>query len=1161
MQITYIIVILYHILQKKRNFITMKYLSVFISLLCLTVVSGNTIKPVIHYDFNTNSPQNNFIKNLATNKYHGKINGQYCITAENALKMNGKNTSLEICDSKNLPSGNEMTFAFTYRKNTPPDNNRSDLNMDALASSKKSFIIGRLANNLYANLHDGKKWNANFQAQGVFRAAPDDWHHIALTIRSVNNINEAEKFTEMTFFFDGKKVKQQRFDNINFSLADFPIEIGSACSMGASWFTGGEITEIKIFDKALSGQNIRELVLASELVSADFSGGSTLDRTAEAKIKSLALPPSAKSAVRNIALANFRRPSWQKIALAPQKYLIEIPSKQSVLTILKGDDFAHIVSWYDLKNSRELLTPRSSFVSWTFERNKKLHSIDPLNNNVKSTFHTGAKKSEFKITYNHHSTQKFPFSFKGESSFKFENDQLTFSHTAQCLSENAIIHTVEYPKIGFNALNKKSEKLLIPNGPGIVEDFPTVRNFKYSNPYPRAFCSMQFGAYYDDRCGIFFCAADPHGRSKRLTFEGHNESLDINFSYRVPYVHADTPNNFDMQGYAIIKLFNGDWFDAAMLYRNVLAEIKAPWFMRQINTPDFFKNNCYWLHEAYFGFVENDFIKLKNYIGLDCCRVDTWSWWEKGKCVYLTPVMRADPQWIEYMKYMRQNGIHIIPYTNGRLWAQQDVRGEDIFYSKYGKPNAVISDGVRKQEKYAVTCDVICPATSAYQKIFSEFFTRISSQGADGIYIDQLGATQHFPCHDSSHGHKLADYDAWNLKGYVPMLEKVRNTWKKRKEEKFLTTEDNAEFLVGLIDGMQGYRWTNQGQVPAFHAVYANKVQYYNRRAASTDAKIKTTAEQLLYGEQLGAFTVREMTFPFLQEFRQYAKKMIYLRHALLPFFNQGKMQKPAVLKINQIEKPILFSMFGSKYVSKPAIQTGVWQIENTQAIILINTSQKKIRDTVVFNSEEYGNNMNILYSDGSEKFLQKQKSYDFELAPREFILIISYPQNNSPQKLISDIRKDFKIISEIPHEKDPYNNYIPQTEITGDCRKPVNLIDSILIKGARKNSKDGFVDYNYLTFIYAGLFDFTQQAPSKISLEVACSCSFGGAVQVYADAILPENKIAEIPIDEKFKTANNKDFKYITVPLLKKITGKKHLIFTCDGFFTYNLRSWYISD
>lgn len=1142
----------------------MKYLSVFISLLYFAVVSANTLKPIIHYDFNADKLQNNLIINLAGNKYQGRINGQYAVTSENSLQMNGRNTSIEICDSKDLLSGNEMTFAITYRKNTPPDNSRSDLNMDALASRKKSFIIGRLANNLYANLHDGKKWNANFQAQGVFRSAPGDWHHIALTVRYVNNINEAEEFTEMVFFFDGKKVKQQRFDNVRFSLADYPIEIGSATSMGTQWFTGGEIAEVKIFDKALNGQHIRELVLDSKLVSADFSGGTTLNKTSEAKINSLSLSPSLKSAIRNIALADYRRPSWEKIALEPQKYLTEIYSNQSVLTVLNGDGFSHIVSWYDLKNSRELLAPRSSFVSWTFERENKLRSIDPLNNNVKSNFHAGTKNSDFFITYEHRPTRNFPFSFKGKSYFNFENDQLTFSHTAECLSENAIIHTVEYPKIGFNTLNKKSEKLLIPNGPGVVEDLPTVRNFKYSNPYPRAFCSMQFGAYYDDKCGIFFCAADPHGRSKKLTFEGHNESLDINFSYRVPYDHAGTPNKFDMQSSAIIKLFSGDWFDAAMLYRNVLAEIKAPWFMRKINTPDFFKNNCYWLHEAYFGFVENDFIKLKNYIGLDCCRVDTWSWWEKGKCVYLSPVMRADPQWIEYMKHMRKNGIRVIPYTNGRLWAQLDVRGEDIFYSKYGKPNTVLSDGVRKQEKYAVPCDVICPATSDYQKIFSEFFIRIGSQGADGIYIDQLGATQHFPCHDSSHGHKPADYDAWNLNGYVPMLKKVRNTWEKRKEEKFLTTEDNAEFLVGLIDGMQGYRWTNQGQVPAFHAVYAGKVQYYNRRAASIDAKIQTLAEQLLYGEQLGAFTVREMTFPFLTEFRHYAKKIIYLRHALLPFFNNGKMMKSENLKINKIEKPLLFSMFGSKYVSKPSIQTATWQYGNTNAVILINSSAEKIRDTVLFSLEKNNNETIILHSNGSEEILKNQKSrnsLDFELAPREFILIISYPSGEAPQKLLADIRNDFKIISSVPKEQDPYSDYTAETKVTGNCRKPINLVDSILIAGARRNRKERFVDFNYLTFIYAGLFDFGTESPGKISIEAACTRSFCGAVQVYADAILPENKIAEITIDEKFKTASNKDFKYITVPLLKKVTGKKHLIFTCDGFFTYNLRSWFVSD
>lgn len=1142
-------------------FMKLKYLSILLFSIIFSAAAKASDKALIHYDFSADTVKQAAVSNRMSDKYTAKINGKYSLAPDNSLVMDGKTASITVSGSEELNFGNEMTFMCVYRKHKNPEFSRSDLNMDALTSRKRSFVISRLSNNLYANLHDGKKWAANFQAPQVFAAAPDAFHHIALTVRHVNNINEAEVYTEMTFYFDGRKVASKRFNDVRFINNNMPIEIGSANSMGSPWRLGGELANVRIFDRALSENEIHYYVSMENLITPAFDKKMVLPANVEAKINALKFSPSRKSAVRNIALGAFRGFKWEKAAAAPDKYLFEVPSRKSVLTVLKTDDFAHIVSWYDLENQRELLVPDSNWVRWTFERNKRLFNAIPLQKNIKSVLKYKKGSAEFKIEYICSANRNFPFAFKAESVCSFKNDRLTISHTADALSETGIVHTVEYPQVKFFPLDKKSEKLFVPNGPGVVHKSPTQKGIIFNHPYPRAFCSMQYGAYYDDDSGIFFSAADPRGRLKRLQFEGKNNNLSINFSVRVPYDAEDKPNRFDMASPYVLELFRGDWFEAAQMYRKLMLDIKAAWMMRKTLIPDYFSNNCYWLHGSYFGFIEDSFIKLKNYIGLDCFRIDVWSWWEKGKCVNHSPFMRADPQWIEYMKHMRKRGIRAIPYTNGRLWAVQDKRGEDHFYSKYAKNAAVISDGARKQEKYSIPCDIICPATETYQKIFSDFFTRLGVQGADGIYIDQLGATQHFPCHAQNHGHRLADYDAWNLKGYIPMLEKVRSNWQKRGLEKFLTTEDNAEFLIGLIDGMQGYRWMFDGQVPAFHAVYGNKVQYYNRRAASIDAKIQTVAEQLTFGEQLGAFTINELTFPFIREFRRYAKKMIYFRHALLPFFNHGKMAKNVVLRKNIASKPLFWGMFGSKYVTKNAVQSAVWQKGDVYAVILVNSSAKKIKDQVIFDFIDTDDVFEIYSSNGRTARQKSSKMLSFELKPREFQLIIIHPAGKYPSALAEHIRTDFRKIGAIDTEFDPYDNKKPHDKAVHDPRKTMNLVDSVLISGARRNRKERFIDYNYLTFIYAGLFDFGTKSPSEIEIEVACTRSFTGAIQVYEGEVLPENKIAEITVSDKFKTASSKDFKYITAPLGKKITGKKRIIFTCDGFFPYNLRSWRVRD
>ncbi len=1119
-------------------------------------------KPLMHFCFSEISPDGT-VANRTGGGYEALISGGYEKRPHGVLFLDGADSRILIRNSGGFDISRNATFAMIFRKSSLPGNPDGKKNL-MFFCKPGSFVLAKTDRHLYGNANDGKNWNCSLQLQNAFDPADDAYHHLAVTLEYFSNINESEEWFEITYYLDGKEVKRKRFKDKHFGLSNAPIEIGAGNILGRDWNLRGEIADVRIYDRLLSGNEIKKIVLSQKLAAPAFSQGIQLSKAEHSFINGLKISPARRSALTNYAMSGADGGvTWKQIAAAPEKYLREIRKEESSIVFMDTGVFAHLFSWYDRKAQREMLVSRCDWVSWSFQKNGKIITLTPFHSGVKSRLSFDEATGEIVLQYSHDQDSAYPVSFTAESRIHFTGKRIAYTHKTECLTAETILYSAEFPKVSLCTLDPDTEKQLVPNGPGIVEEKPAARGLRYSQPYPRAFASMQFTAFYDKSGGVLISPADPLGRIKEINTEGSNDTLNASFSWRVPYDKPDTPNRFDPECRAVLELFRGDWYDAALIYRKLQEEIRSIWWTRELNIPDFFRNNCWWIHESFFGFYEMDFIELKEYIGLDCFRVDVWSWWEKTVAISC-PSLRANPEWIEYVRFMRNHGIRLIPYTNGRIWSEKDRRGEDYQYSRYGKPNTVLSDGKRISEYYNIKCDVICPFTEVYQKFYTDKFIRLSMQGLDGIYIDQLGAAYQPPCYDPAHGHRYADWDAWNRNGYAKMIGNVRKCWRKHGEEKILTTEDNVEIMIGLIDGMQCYRWAFDGQVPVYPMVYAGKMQIYNRRAATLEAKFQTVAEQLVNGEQIGAFTKRELCFPFNTQFRHYAKKIIWLRHALLPFFNEGGMMRPPQFlhPVQQLNR--FWGMFGTGHVTKPAVQSAAWEKEKILVAVLINTEGDIQRNSAIFGEAAEDSEMEIFSADGTihRKSVHVGKiRYDFELSPRSFQIIFVYPRGKRPAELFAGIEKDFRTIAAVDGEKDPYLHQRLCKAMVRDPRIPMNLVDSPLVSGARPNKEGGFIDYNYLTFIDAGEFDFSVHPPKQLVLEISTPHSFGGIVNVYNGEIVPENKIAEVFIPKGFKTPDGKTFLQITAPLIKNLTGKHRIVFNADGFFPYSIRSWHVKD
>ena len=1129
-------------------------------------------QPVMRFDF-TRTTRDGIVPNSGTGPYHAKIEGKYSVTRSGSLEMDGLTTGITVEGSEDFNVLRNATFVLLYRPLERPGNDASNCRMDGLFFKHREFVIARNSRHLYANVHDGRKWAGNFQVRDQFQSGGNAWKHIVMTFAFHLNRNDNEEWIERKFYVNGVLTGTSRIERLSCAGQGRKLEIGGCSGMGAAWRLGGEIADARVYDRILSDEEIRGLVLEQRLAKPGFRPENGIAEHDHRKIESMTASPAVKSALSNYAAVVYPDRSWEKILSAPEKFCHELVSRRAEVVLMKTEHSVHPFSFYDTLKGREMLAPDNAFVRWEVLRNGKIFRLDPLHPEVvsrlieKPVFRSG--KWCFRIAYAHRSSPDYPFDLEGQSDFVFDGGRLQFTHQARVGNSGTLLHTVDFPSFTFRALDRENDVLLLPDGCGVEHPKPVVRGFRWSQPYPRVFATMQCMAYYDPRGGVYFASEDPHGRVKRLGAAAEGGVLRGFVSWRVPYDDPARSNAFLPECRAAMELLDtGSWFEAGKIYRRVLKEIDAPFFrtLPQESRSPLLRENCYWLHEHYWGKHLDSLVKVRNYIGLDAIQVDVWKWWEPGTLEYMAPLLRAAPDWIEYMRNMKRHGVTPIPYTNGRLWAGIDRRGEDFAFSRTGRPAGVVSDNVPMKEIYRNTdCVVVCPATEAYQKYFSGLYIRLAAQGAEGIYIDQMGAAQQKPCQLArEHGHRCYDWDAWYRNGYARMLRAVRRNWSARNARHFLATEDNAEIFAGLIDAFQTYRWSSDGQVPLFPMVYSGKVEFYNRRAASPEAKIQTVAEQLLNGEQLGSFTPREIAFPFNAPFRRYAKKMIWLRHALREVFQQGEMAAPVRFSAPMRSIRRLWGIFGTNYVSKPEIQSAAWQWNAMTFVILINTGDSVHRNTVEFAapSAEF---LEMRDSSGKmerETISQPGKiSRAFQLPPREFLLLAAGPRSARYKTFFRKLEDDFARIADVAKEPDPFRTARMLPEPGSDPRGFANLVRAPLIEGAARNRKQGYVDYNYLTFLYAGTFDFGPIAPCTMELEIACAMSMEGVVTAYVGEIKAENIIAEFILPKRFSSGGMDLFRVFSAPLRKKLTGKQKILFTADGFFPYRLRSWRVQD
>ncbi|MBR4612771.1 MAG: hypothetical protein IKO40_08650 [Kiritimatiellae bacterium] len=209
----------------------------------------------------------------------------------------------------------------------------------------------------------------------------------------------------------------------------------------------------------------------------------------------------------------------------------------------------------------------------------------------------------------------------------------------------------------------------------------------------------------------------------------------------------------------------------------------------------------------------------------------------------------ARPGMKEAVAWMKEQGILVMPYINGRLW--------DSVLESYS--NAVPSatktpDGACYMDEYGGhRLAVMCPATNPWRQKMDELCDRMELElGVNALYIDQVSASTPRPCHDKSHGHPLGGGAFWT-EGYRELMRPIREKAVARGVA--LTSENANEPYMDSFDAHLTWFCHAYDDVPMLPAVYSGYTVYFSSISDKKDTLDSFCAQQgrdFIFGCQLG---------------------------------------------------------------------------------------------------------------------------------------------------------------------------------------------------------------------------------------------------------------------------------------------------------------------
>ncbi len=543
-----------------------------------------------------------------------------------------------------------------------------------------------------------------------------------------------------------------------------------------------------------------------------------------------------------------------------------------------------------------------------------------------------------------------------------ENHALRWQLHASAPGKGWALWRVVFPQAVFHKPGE-APVLLLPSLSGLLHRTAWDTDFHRRLFYPNGWMTpVQFTALYGERGGLYWGIHDPLGSTHEMAIDSdpQAQTLRLALDHPVPGMGL-VETEYRLPGEVVWRLLRGDWFDAALIYKN-WARQHARWFPQ--GSPDGRADTPLWLRELSVwvngevktrdGRITPESLAplkaLQQFFGVPL----GYHWYNWHQIPFDNDYPHYFPPkegFGEAVRDLQAANIYVMPYINGRLWDTRDRGVEDFEFSRVARPAATEDEngepyietyGSKEADGSPVRLAVMCPATPLWQDRVQRIVLRlIHEYGVDGVYIDQVAAEGPKLCLNPAHGHPLGGGAWWN-EGYWQMLDALRAAL---PPGRMLTTECNAEVYARWFDAYLTWTWTQEGMVPAFPAIYGGQIQLFGRAyGGKPPAEAPThavawrmmAAQQLAFGEQIGWFSLDALAHPGRP--LEFLRRVVRLRHHLRRYFYAGEMGRPPQVtgNIPMLSADWQWTNFGRPWVSEPALFRGAWRLPEEKRLALV---------------------------------------------------------------------------------------------------------------------------------------------------------------------------------------------------------------------------------
>jgi len=536
------------------------------------------------------------------------------------------------------------------------------------------------------------------------------------------------------------------------------------------------------------------------------------------------------------------------------------------------------------------------------------------------------------------------------------------------IGQNHSLNDVIFPAINIKAAGNDtflyplySGKLIINPGSGI--DFFDDSNDNSDNNvgiYPRGWgTTMQFFSYYNSSYGIYFGFHDSVASLKKFGIKNENGGIKIQCTTPAGN-KTKAGNNWQMPGHFELDLFNGTWYDAALIYKKWVSGSASYWpvetpsrKLRQHKAGEIGIWLTSHLSDASIPQMQNYIQTAANFFDFPVgVHIYKWNYFDYDHYYPRYFPERAGLDTL--VNNLQKNGdIIIMPYINGRLW-DTGIGGndpEDSITAAYFNNNGIggaakHNDGTYYSETFMSNkFATMCPTDTLWQNLMTDISLQLTQKGrigAKSLYIDMISASAAVQCMDSTHNHPLGGGHYWT-EGYTKLLQRIHDSI---GTEDFITVEGGCDFLAGQVDAFMVQGWMTGNQVPAWQTIYSGKVQLFGTRTGGSmygDQRFYGRLSQgFIYGVQTGRQYIWLAINPSQNSEKlmaaNYVKALGRLRYKLRYFMSYGEMKRPLTLTGNIPDISYTVMDWGgcrcTDTISNPAIRNSVWQ--NDSAVVLV---------------------------------------------------------------------------------------------------------------------------------------------------------------------------------------------------------------------------------